>query len=60
MRAWINENGLSLAKAYTGGGNNQGGFFREMSCKWIAEEMIKGMDDDEALLVPIVRDTDWV
>jgi hypothetical protein len=60
MRQWINSNGQSLTKVYTGGGNNQGGFCREMSCQWIAEEMVKEMDEDEARLIPIVKDADWV
>lgn len=60
MRQWINEHGQSLTKVYTSGGNNQGGLCREMSCKWIAEEMVKEMDEDEARVIPIVRDEDWV
>jgi hypothetical protein len=60
MRQWIGQNGLGLTKVYTGGGGNQGGFCREMSCRWIATEMVKEMDEDEALVIPIVRDADWV
>jgi hypothetical protein len=60
MRQWIGQNGLGLTKVYTSGGNNHGGCCREMSCRWIAEEMVKEMDEDEAAIFPIVRDTDWV
>jgi len=60
MRQWINQNGQSLTKVYAGGGNNQGGFCREMSCRWIADEMLREMDEDEARLIPIVQDADWV
>jgi hypothetical protein len=60
MRAWINAHGRNLSRVYTSGGNNQGGFCREMSCRWIAEEMVKEMDDDEAMVISIVRDADWV
>ena len=60
MRVWINSHGQNLQKVYTGGGNNVGGCCREMSCKWLAEEMIREMDEDEARVFPIVRDGDWV
>lgn len=59
MRQWIGQGGLSLTKVYAGGGNNHGGFCREMSCRWIAEEMIKEIDEDDAMLIPIVRDAGW-
>jgi hypothetical protein len=60
MRQWIGQNGLGLTRVYCGGGGNQGGLCQEMSCRWIAEEMVKEMDDDEALLIPIVQEGDWV
>jgi hypothetical protein len=31
-----------------------------MSCRWIADEMLREMDEDEARLIPIVQDADWV
>ena len=60
IRQWIGQNGQGLTKVYAGGGNNYRGFCREMSCRWIAEEMIKEIDKDDLILISIVQDADWV
>jgi hypothetical protein len=49
-----------ISKFLVGGGKNRGGKCREMSCRWIAQQMLAEMGWEEAIQNPIIREDDWV
>lgn len=59
MKDQIKNRGAPITKVLAGGGGNRDGKCREMSCRWIAEQMIAEMEPGW-VANPIVADEDWV
>lgn len=59
MRKGINKKYKNISKVYVGGGDNEEGLCREMSCRWLVNEVIRTLDPESEAALEIVPPGGW-